>query len=226
MNIPQHFTKSLRSVCNKLRRQSNTKEEELADPIEQLVFSILTTNASSARAKIAVRMIQENMVDFNELRVTPISELMEMLSKSLTETDRPARTIVRSLKWVFSKFNTLALAYLREEQNSTVKSLLEHIPNCPSHATRAMLLLSFGIPVFPIDDQMVAYLINNGALPEGVSLLEAENFVQRQLKAAEMKPCYLALKGAAEHAEKKVTKKTKAKARAKVKKKTASTKQK
>jgi len=200
MKIPHDFVKKLRSLHNALKRQSGASaNDDLTDPVEQLLLSILAGNNSIQQAQRALKAVCQHIVDFNDLRVTPVPELAEMLGKEISNPEEAAQAIVRTLKWIFCRFDTMSLKYLREQQNGVLKSMFEEIPGCPDHARMAMLLLSLGISVFPIDEAMLAYLVKNGILPEGVSLKEGEGFVQRHLKTGEIKQFYLNLKHASEH---------------------------
>lgn len=200
MKIPHDFVKRLRSLHNALKRQSDASvNDELTDPVEQLLLSILAGNNSMQQAQRALEVVYLHIVDFNDLRVTPVPELAEMFDKEIGNPEEAAQAIVRTLKWIFCRFDTMNLKYLREQHNGALKSMFEEIPGCPDHARMAMLLLSFAVPVFPIDEAMLAYLVKNGALPEGVSLKEGEGFVQRHLKVGEIKQFYLNLKHASEH---------------------------
>lgn len=235
MKIPGVFADSLRKVYNRLGRQFGKlkgEDLELTDPVDQLVLSILATDGSSRRAKTAIKGVLTEMVDLNEVRVTPIAELQEMLEKHTREPHAMAFAVIRSLNWICTKFDTLHLEGLREHQHAVLRSVFEKIPDCPDHARRAMLLMSFGIPTFPLDQQMLAYLIKNEAVPEDVALEEAVAFVERQLRASEIRQFYVHVKRASEgtrravkrstkKATKKATKKTtkKSKTKRKVKKK-------
>jgi len=201
MKIPAQFIKSTRTLLNKLRREfGKTAVDELTDPVDQLILSILATNANSRRAKSALKHLAGEMTDFNELRVTTIPELKELLHPYTKQADEKAKAIVAALGWVFSKFDTLDLTELRTRPYMEIRSMFEQITACPDHARCAMLLLGFGIPVFPIDDQMLEYLVTSGAMPEKVSLSEVRRFVERHFRSAEVREFYVNVKKASEKA--------------------------
>lgn len=210
MKIPSSYAKATRTLFNRLRREyGKDKHVDLTDPVEQLLLSLLATDAGTRQAKNTLKMLAEEMTDFNELRVTPVPELAELLAPLAAEPAETARAIVDALNWVFSTFDSMDLTGLREHAHPEIRAKFESIPACPDHARCAVLLLSFGIPVFPVDRQMRDYLVHHEALPEGVSPVEAEHFMERHLKSAEVREFYLNVKRASERKTPARTTKTK-----------------
>jgi len=224
MRIPSQFAKRMRTLFNRLRRESGAVPDEgLTDPAEQLILSILATDANTRRARGALHGLLEEMIDFNELRVTPAAELADLLEPNVKGAPEKAQAIVGSLSWLFNKFDTMDLSGLREQQQSALLATFETIPECPDHARKAMLLLSFGVPVFPVDQQMLDYLKAAEVLPEEVAAAEAQHYVERQLKAAEVREFYLLVKAASESAAPPAKPKAKAVKKTAAKSKTAKT---
>jgi len=199
MRIPSQFAKALRSVQNRLRREFGRRDQtDLTDPVEQLVLSILATDGSTRRTRTALRRLSEEMIDFNELRVTPAPELAEALGPYVRNPYEKAQALIAALSWAVVHFDTMDLTILREKSQADLRSIFESVPGCPDHARDAMLLLSFGVPAFPIDQQMLEYLQAQEALPEATELGEARSYIERHLKAAEVREFYLNVKEASE----------------------------
>ncbi len=221
MRVPSQYTKALHALNNKLHREFGSPEiqEELVDPVEQLVVGILASDGNTRRAKSAIGHLYEELIDINELRVMPVAELSGLIEPYVKDAEGKAREIVRALNWVFGKFNTLKLADMREQQQAELRTIFEKIPGCPDHATNAMLVFSFGASVFPVDQRMVDYLVGNEALPEGVDIETTEHYIERHFKAAELLELYLHVKEASEKYQgpsvKKMTKKKAVKKKAK-----------
>jgi endonuclease III len=208
MKISSEYVKAFRSLQNRLRKEfpkpKDKDYETLPESVtELLIVGILATNETYTRAKQAVKKIQEEMVDFNELRVTPTVELAELLEEYLHDAQRGASDLVRTLNSVFLKFDTLDLTYLKEKHKNELSKLFEDIKGCPDHARSVMLLLGFDIPTMPLDDRMVDYLVSVEALPPEVDQSTAKGFIERQLKASEIGVFYWQLRKATEAEDKK-----------------------
>ena len=208
MNISSEYVKSFRGLQNKLRREfPKPKDREYEtlpeNATEMLILGILSTNETFYHARQAIKVLQEKMVDFNELRVTPTVELSEMFDEFLCDPQKASVDLVKTLNIIFSRFDTLDLSELKEKNKSDILKLFEDLPGCPDHARCAMLLFSFDIPNFPMDDKMLEYLISVKALPAQVDLATARGFVERKLKAAELSVFYWQLRKASESDDKK-----------------------
>jgi endonuclease III-like uncharacterized protein len=208
MKISSEYAKEFRTLQNRLRRDfpkpKDKDFETLPESItEILILGILATNDTFSRAKQAIKKIQEEMVDFNELRVTPTVELAELLDEFLHEPQKTATDMVRTLNAVFLKFDTLDLSDLKEKHKNEITKLFEEIKGCPDHARSLMLLFGFDIPTMPLDDRMVDYLVATEAMPPEVDQATVKAFIERQLKAAELNAFYWQLRKATEAEDKK-----------------------
>jgi len=208
MKISSEYVKTFRSVQNRLRRDFPITKEKGFENLpenaaEMLILSILATNDTYPRARHAFKSLQEQMVDFNELRVTPAVELAQMLEEHVCDSGKASSEIVRTLNAVFNRFDTLDLSDLKERSKTELVKMFEEIPGCPDHARCAMLLLCFDIPTMPLDERMREYLVESGAMPAEADLATVKAFIERQIKASEIGPFYWQLKKAAEADDKK-----------------------
>ncbi len=208
MKIASEYVKAFRSLQNRLRKDfpkpKDRDYETLPDNVtEVLILGILATNDTFSHAKQAFKAIQEEMVDFNELRVTPAVELAELLKKYLSDATRASTDLVRTLNAVFSRFDTLDLSELKDKNKAELSKIFEDIKGCPDHARCMMLLFSFEVPVMPLDDRMLEYLVSSEVMPAEADVATVKAFIERQLKASEIPAFYWQLRKAAESEEKK-----------------------
>jgi len=214
MKITSEYVKTFRSLQNRLRREFPiTKEkgfEALPDnATEMLILGILATNDTYARARHAFKCLREQMVDFNELRVTPAVELAQSLEEHVADATKASMDIVKTLNVVFNRFDTLDLSYLKERSKTDLMKLFEGLPGCPDHGRSVMLLMCFDVPTMPLDDRMLEYLVEAEAMPAEADLATAKAFIERQIKASDIAAFYWQVKKATESDDKKRKPKTK-----------------
>jgi endonuclease III len=203
MKISSEYAKTFGTLQNKLKREY--PKTKLKDPdtlpegiTDTLILGILAMDEKYEKALEALERIREDMVDFNELRVTPVSEIVELIEPYLSDPDRAAKEIVKTLNGIFSRFDTLDLSGMKEMTKSDLGKLFEELPGCCDHGRAFMLLFSFEVAEMPLDNQMLDYLVGAGALPPEVDLPAAKSFLERHLKAAETAPLYWQLRKASE----------------------------
>ena len=73
-----------------------------------------------------------------------------------------------------------------------------------------VMLMSLDGHAFPMDQQMLDYLLEEEVLEEGTSLDDGQKFVEHHLKAEEMYPFYVALRAASAEGSKGTRKKARA----------------
>jgi len=208
MKISSEYVKTFKTLQNRLKRDfprpKDKDYETLPESVpETLLLGILSTNVTFYHARQALKSIQENMVDYNEVRVTPTVELAEVLEKYLADPQKTSLELTRTLNVIFNKFDSLELSELKEKNKNELTKMFEEIKGCPEHARSFMLLFSFEIPTMPLDDRMLEYMVAEKAMPEEVDLPTAKGFIERQLKASEIGPFYWQLRKASEAEDKK-----------------------
>jgi hypothetical protein len=216
MKISSEYAKPFRTLQNKLKREfpktrlkdPDTLPEKITDI---LILGILTLNEKYGKALEGLTQIRTEMVDLNELRVTPKSEIADMLGKQLSNPERAAEELVKTLNEVFGRFDSLDLSLLKEKTKTEIGKMFSDFPGCSDYARSFMLLFGFDVPVMPLDEQMIDYLVTTGALPPEVDQPSAKGFIERQLKASELASFYWQLRKASEDNGNFKKKKTKSK---------------
>ena len=78
------YAKRIKKLFQQMvRKFGKPSAAELTDPIEQLVIGILAECTSNHKAQTTFRRIRQQMVDLNELRVTPPLELARLLEDGM-----------------------------------------------------------------------------------------------------------------------------------------------
>ncbi len=203
MRVPGEYVGRLKSFRNKLQRNvpisKTQKKEKLSDePIEVYVLGLLMERNTLYRAKQILKRISEEMVDYNELRVTPLSELTALFSEYTSEPEASAREIIRSLNALMDKFDTLDLKFLREYSKAELKKEFSDIKEAQPHGLDFLQMVSFDLSVLPLSNPMVELLRKAGALPENIDYSSAKSFLERHIKSSEYKNFYWQLRKATE----------------------------
>lgn len=232
MKIATQYVKMFKKLRNRLQREvpiSKTHKKDILseDPIEILIYGILMETNTLFKSRIAFNIINESMINYNELRVTPVLELTQLFQKkAIKEPEQTAESVTKTLNLMMEKFDTLNLSMLHERTKSDLRKEFEKVENASSYAILFMLLKCFGVPVMPLSDNMLRLLKKEQALPEEIDITGAQAFIERQLKATEIENFYWQLQKTVESlpkssaAKKKTAKKKTVKKAAKKKKTT------
>ncbi len=200
-NAAQYARRVKRLFTTIKRDGGKPKTLRADDPMEQLMRGILSRTASETRANSAWGRLRNATVDLNEIRVTPVSELVVMLGRDYPQARSVAEAISRALNSVFNHRHELDLTFLNSMSRTMVESFLKGLDGVDEHARAAVVLLSLGAHAIPVDDNMLLYLRKGEYIPETATRGEVQSFLERQIKARDGITFYALLKRfAATHA--------------------------
>ena len=194
-NATKH-AEELKSLFKKLVKEHKPGELQTQEPLWALVRGGLTYDASDSRVEDAIKVIEKEFVDLNELRVGTELEVQDLLGQRYPGIEKRVNEITLALNAIFEKEHTLSLDRLKEISRRDARHCLRELPGMNPFAEAYVMLFSFGGHAFPIDHAMLDYLLEEEVLEEGTSLEDAQKFVEHHLKAEDMYPFFAALRAA------------------------------
>jgi endonuclease III len=205
-NAGKHADK-LKSVCKKLVKEYKPEPKQSTEPLQALVRGAMSYDVTDARADEAMKAIEKEFVDLNELRVATDLEIQEMLGQRYPEIERRVAMITQSLNNIFEREHTLSLDRLKTISRRDARQFLRELPDIHPFVEAYVMMFAFDGHTVPIDDRMLEYLKEEGVLDEETTLEEAQKFVEHHLKAEECFDLYSSLRKAAAEEKRATTKK-------------------
>ncbi|MBN2560843.1 MAG: hypothetical protein JXQ75_07930 [Phycisphaerae bacterium] len=199
------YAQRIRQLFAKLKKeQSKASLLPVADPMDQLLRGILSTFTSEARAEAALARLYAAVVDLNELRVTPISEIVAIIGVDYPSCRAAAEEVSRALNAVFNRIHCLDLGFIRTGSRKSADDFLDSLEGVGAHARATVILRCLGGHVIPVDTHMFAYLKRAECIPEDATVEQAQDKLTRQLAGRDPGGLYVVLKRyAATHAPRK-----------------------
>jgi endonuclease III len=186
-----------RSLARSLLRGETPSVPEPQEPLPTLVRAAMSFDVSDAKADEAMRLINHEFVDLNELRVATQLEIQELLGQRYPRIEDRVEMITQSLNAIFMSESKLSLDRLRTIPKREARQFLKELPGIHPFVEAYVMLFAFDSPAFPMDDQIAQFLVEEGALKAGLSLDEAQRFAENHLKAEETRDVFMALRRAA-----------------------------
>jgi len=226
------YARKLKQVYGKFRGCAAVKSmPEPTPPVEQLIVAVLSQETSTAQAQKVLKRLGEDMVDYNELRVSTPEEVAVSISKHVPHTVERATELIRLLNAIYQTEYAVSLDSLTSKGVREIKSHLEKLDGITPYVTASVLLWSLGGHAIPVSDRVVEFLKEEDMVDPGASCAEVQAFLERHVSAADARSFCLDLeayvlsksgKSAAQRkkrptAKKKITSKTKPAGKRKVK---------
>ena len=229
-----HHPRTATTVLNQLKRMYHTPvQPPQGEPVEQIVLAILEYNEPTSLAEQTLQKLKGEYVDFNELRVSRVSELTEFLGTEFSHPRRKARRTLAVLRAMFNRENSFDLSSLKAKSKHDMEEYFSKIDEFGGYLASSVLLHCCGRQAFPLDEKMLEACKKLQLVDGEADLAGIQSFLERQVRASDAYAfCRLLKKFALDEAPrtkkvaKKVTKKAAKKKVAAAKKKSKAAKKK
>ena len=195
-NATKH-AESLRSLCKKLTREHKPEPRQPQEPLKSLVRGAMSYDVPDAKADEAMRVIEREFVDLNELRVATELEVQDLLGMRYPAIERRVSIITTALNHIFEREHTLSLDRLKTLSKRDARQFIRELPEIHPFVEAYVVVHAFDGNAFPVDESILALLKDHGAVEEDSSLADAQKFVEHQLKADELYDFYAAARKSA-----------------------------
>lgn len=194
--------KNATKYAQKIKRlQGKIKKEAQKDPpvevsgaVETLLLGILSRATTQKKAAEALARLKESTVDMNDLRVTPIADLVQIIGVSFPKVRTVAEEISTVLAGVFNQVHEVDLGFLKSLGKKAAASFLESLDGLSEHANAFFTLRHLNSSAVALDQSAYEYLIKTDHLPEGTSIEDAHKFLRTHVKESDAGALSAALK--------------------------------
>ncbi len=149
------------------------------DRIAMLVEGIMAEDTTPAKASSAMSALAEEFVDFNELRVSPIRDIVELLGEDFPGVRAKANAVTGALQVIFDHANSLSLDYLAKMTKREVRSVLREKIGLSPYAESVLTLFGFDGHAIPVDNLLLEALKLDGYIHPDSDLQDLQGFLER-----------------------------------------------
>ena len=188
---------TLKSLCKKLTREHKAPPITPVPAVEALVRGVMSYDVPDSRADEAMKVIQREFVDLNELRVATDLEVQALLGQRYPLIEKRVAMITLALNNIFEREHTLNLERLKEVSKRDARQFLRDLPDVHPFVEAYVMLYAFDGHTIPVDQQTVDYLTGEDVLEPETSVEDAQKFLEHHIKAEECHEFYTAVRAAA-----------------------------
>ena len=188
------YADELKSLLKRLLKDGKPHPLAKVDPVRAMVRATMSFDAPDARADEAVKVVEREFVDLNELRVATELELQSMIGVKYPLVEKRAAIIVQLLNGIFEKEGTLSLDRLGTLKKADARQIVRDLPGMNPFLEGSILMFCFEQAAMPLDDTMLAHLKAHNAIDEKLTLAEAQKFIENHLKLEELHELYVCLR--------------------------------
>jgi len=183
-NATKH-AEQLRSLFKRLLKEGKPGERAAQEPLKALVRAAMSFDVSDGKADEAVKAIEKEFVDLNELRVATDLEIQELLGVRYPAIEKRVAMITQSLNNIFEREHTLSLDRLKTISKRDARQFLRELPEIHPFVEAYVMLYAFDGHCVPLDAEMLELLVDEEIVEEQMGLEEAQKFVEHHIKHEE-----------------------------------------
>jgi len=199
MKSATKHAEELRSLTKRLLKEHKSVPRERQEPLKALVRAAMSYDMPDSRAEEAMKAIDKEFVDLNELRVATDLEIQELLGNRYPAIEKRVAMITLSLNAIFEKEHTLSLERLVNISKRDARQFLRDLPEVHPFVEAYVMLFSFDGHAVPMDGQILEFLKSEEVVEDATSIEEAQKFIEHHVKAEECFDLYTVLRAAAQN---------------------------
>src|SRR4051795_6462005 len=127
-NATKH-AETLKSLLKKLTKEHKSEPRQAQEPLKALVRGAMSYDMPDGRAEEAMKAIEKEFVDLNELRVATDLEIHEMLGVRYPEIERRVAMITQSLNNICEREHPPTLTPHKTISKRAPRQFLRELPD-------------------------------------------------------------------------------------------------
>jgi len=195
MKNSKEHAQRLQRLYRELKRAHPEVERTIYDdPVEALICGIISERMSEAAAQKAFRDITKSFVDWNDLRVSRVEEVAEVLGRHGASSRATACALTAALRGIFDEHHRISLQTLKKLGKRPARQDLERIEGVSRFVINYCLLTALEAHAIPVTEQMIDYLKRNGFIDANADEEDLEGFLTRCVAAKDAYEFYALLR--------------------------------
>jgi endonuclease III len=220
MKNSKEYTKKVQKLYRSLKREHPKVQQAVYDePTDAIVYAILSENMSETAAQSAIKKFADYFVDLNDLRVSRVEEIIDVLGGDTPVNRQIAAMFNKILMAVFNEYHTISLMALKKMGKRPAKQILEKLDGTSVFVVNYCMLTALEGHAIPLTTKTIEFLKSNGLVDPDADQQDIEGFLTRQISAKNGYEFYALLRHKSElhvtakrrRTKKKATPKTKSK---------------
>lgn len=212
MKNSTEYSKKVHKLYRLLKRKyPKVKKTVYDEPVDALVYALISENMSEAESQSAMKRFAGHFIDVNDLRVSRIEEIIEVLDDDTPAARNAALAVTRALRSVFDKHHSVSLKGMRKIGKRPAKQSLEKMEGISHFAVNYCMLTSLQGHAIPLTKKMIEYLRSNELVNPDADEQQIEGFLVRQISSKNAYEFYALLRRRSEQKRTETKRKTTAK---------------
>ena len=181
MKNAKQYEKKIKKLLTGMDK-SRPKTETDDDPIGVLVGAVMSSDATRAQAKKALELLDEEFVDYNELRGSPPRDMIAILDNDFPNPVARGEQLSKALGNIFTRVCELSVEYMEKMSKRDLRKHLREI-GMDQYSSAVMIQKVFAGHAIPVDQTLVDCLIMNDCVAPDTDIDDVQKFLERIIRS-------------------------------------------
>ncbi|MFB3890851.1 MAG: hypothetical protein ACE15C_02380 [Phycisphaerae bacterium] len=172
------YEKKIRKLLSGMGKGPADEPPTGVDAFTFMLQAILESDAPRKEAQRAIQAFQREFVDYNELRVAPTKDIVDVIGRDFPGVREKAEAIVKALNTIFDRSSRLSMEYMHKMPKRELRKHLLEMGMTPYSAALVTMGVFSGHAV-PVDKSLVIALKANGYVHPSSDLDDIQGFLER-----------------------------------------------
>jgi len=204
MKNSREYAQKVQKLYRSLKQEYPKVQKVTYDePTDAIVYATVSENMSEAATQAAIKKFADYFVDLNDLRISRVEEIVELLGEDTSVTRQMASTLTGVLMAIFDEYHAVSLKALRKMGKRPAKQVLQRLDGINHFVVNYCMLTALQGHAIPLTKQMIEYLRSNELVDPEADEQQIEGFLTRQISARNAYEFYALLRHQSELPEEK-----------------------
>jgi endonuclease III len=210
MKNSKEYAKKIQTLYRSLSHKHPKAQEATHDEVvDSIIFALINAELNEKAAEAAMTRFTNHFIDWNDLRVSRMEEIVDVLGKDTPATKDIASAIVKVLRAIFDTYHKVNLEALKKVGKRPARQALEKIDGLSRYAIDYCMLIALKGHAIPLTSKMLDYLRSHELVDPDADEQQISGFLVKQIPAKNGYHFYVLLRHESEKT--KITKKRKTK---------------
>jgi len=175
-NAREYERKLKKLLRGSLKKSASPPVEE--DKMRLLLRGVLEPDTLAKDTSAAMDALTNEFVDYNELRVAPLKDIVECIGKKFPGAWDKAQILHTATNRIFERRFEMSLDYLQEMGKRDLRRYLLEI-DLGAYAAAYLVLMGFDGHAIPVDQSLVDALADDDCIYPGSDAADVQGFLER-----------------------------------------------
>jgi endonuclease III len=184
MKNSKEYAKKIRTLYRSLsHKHPKVQDARHEGVVDSIVYAIVSAELSEKAAESVMARFENHFIDWNDLRVSRVEEIVDVLGKDTPATKDIALTLIKVLRAIFDEYHKVNLDALKKIGKRPARQALEIIDGLSRFAVDYCMLVSLQAHAIPLTNKMLDYLRNHELVDPEADDQQIEGFLTKQIPA-------------------------------------------